>query len=82
MKNDYVRGAPDLNSGGYGGGGYGGGSYGYGYGGGYGDGGSYGGGGYTHIQKIIIPLMRRRGLTEEQIHTITVENPKRALTFV
>ncbi|CAA6691552.1 MULTISPECIES: polysaccharide biosynthesis tyrosine autokinase [unclassified Lentimonas] len=46
MKNDYVRGAPDLNSGGYGGGGYGGGSYGYGYGSGYGDGGSYGGGGY------------------------------------
>ncbi|CAA6679483.1 MULTISPECIES: polysaccharide biosynthesis tyrosine autokinase [unclassified Lentimonas] len=46
MKNDYVRGAPDLNSGGYGGGGYGGGSYGYGYGSGYGDGDSYGGGGY------------------------------------
>ncbi len=43
---------------------------------------SYGGGGYTHIQKMIIPLMRQRGLTEEQIHTITVENPKRALTFV
>ena len=44
MKNDYVRGAPDPNSGGYGyGGGYGGGSS-YGYGGGYGDG-SYGGGG-------------------------------------
>jgi len=34
MKNNYVRGAPDPNSGGYGG-------YGYGYGGGYG-GGSYG----------------------------------------
>ena len=44
MKNDYVRGAPDLNSGSYGyGGGYGGG--GYGYGGGYGED-SYGGGGY------------------------------------
>jgi succinoglycan biosynthesis transport protein ExoP len=41
MKNDYVRGAPDLNSGGYGGGG----GYGYGGGDGYGDG-SYGGGGY------------------------------------
>ena len=42
MKNDYVRGAPDPNAGGYGyGGGYSGGSYGYG-GGGYG----YGGGGY------------------------------------
>ena len=45
MKNDYVRGAPDLNSGSYGyGGSYSGGG-GYGYGGGYGDG-SYGGGGY------------------------------------
>ena len=44
MKNDYVRGAPDLNSGGYGGSyGYSGGSN-YGYGGGYGEG-SYGGGG-------------------------------------
>ena len=44
MKNDYVRGAPDPNSGGYGGGyGYGGSGYGYG-GGGYG----YGGGGYGY----------------------------------
>lgn len=41
MKNDYVRGGPDPNAGGYGGGGYGGG-YGYGGGGGYGYGG-YGG---------------------------------------
>jgi capsular exopolysaccharide synthesis family protein len=46
MNNDYVRGAPDPNSGGYGygyGGGYGGGNY--GSGGGYSDG-YYGGGGY------------------------------------
>ena len=41
MKNDYVRGAPDLNSGGYGGSGYGYGGGGYGYGGG-----GYGYGGY------------------------------------
>ncbi|MDQ8193052.1 polysaccharide biosynthesis tyrosine autokinase [Coraliomargarita sp. SDUM461004] len=39
MKNDYVRGGPDPNAGGYGGG------YGYGYGYGYG-GGNYGAGGY------------------------------------
>lgn len=45
MKNDYVRGAPDLNSGGYGGGGGGYGGYGYG-GGGYGYGGGYGEGSY------------------------------------
>ena len=37
MKNDYVRGGPDPNAGGYGGG------YGYGYGGGYSYGGGYGG---------------------------------------
>lgn len=43
---------------------------------------SYGGVGYTHILKTIIPLMQERGLTGEQIHTITVENPKRAYTFV
>ena len=45
MKNDYVRGAPNPNSGGYGSGGYGYGSGGYGYGnGGYG----YGNGGYGY----------------------------------
>jgi len=45
MKNEYVRGGPDPNTGGYGYGsyGYGGGGYGYG-GGGYGYGGGYGGG--------------------------------------
>ncbi len=43
---------------------------------------SYGGMGYTHILKTIIPLMQKRGLTKEQIHTITVANPKRAFTFV
>lgn len=40
MKNDYVKGGPDPNAGGYGGG------YGYGYGGGYGAGSGYGYGGY------------------------------------
>lgn len=42
---------------------------------------SYGGRGYAYIQEMVIPLMRKKGLTEEQIHTITVENPKRALTL-
>jgi len=42
MKNDYVKGGPDPNAGGYGGG-YG---YGYGGGGGYGAGSGYGYGGY------------------------------------
>ena len=49
MKNDYIRGAPDPNSGGYGGS-----SYGYGGGAGYGGsnfgyGGGYGGVSFTHL---------------------------------
>ena len=42
----------------------------------------YGGFGYAHIIEHIIPWMRQRDITEEQIHAITVENPKRVLTFV
>ena len=42
---------------------------------------SYGGGGYGYILKFAVPEMLRTGMTEEQIHTITVENPRRALAF-
>ena len=42
----------------------------------------YGGRGYAHINENVIPLMRAKGMTDDQIHTITVENPKRLLTFV
>ncbi|MDP7285634.1 MAG: hypothetical protein QF906_01005 [Dehalococcoidales bacterium] len=42
----------------------------------------YGGTGYDHIPKFVIPLMRMKGLTDEQINTITVENPKRLLCFI
>lgn len=71
MKNDYIRGAPDPNSGGYGGssygygggGGYGGSNYGYGgsnygYGGGYGDGG--GGAGPQRAFKDYLLMFRER----------------------
>ena len=71
MKNDYIRGAPDPNSGGYGGSGYGyggGGGYGginygygggnYGYGGGYGDGG--GGAGPQRSVKDYFLMFRER----------------------
>ena len=71
MKNDYIRGAPDPNSGGYGGsnygygggGGYGGSSYSYGggnygYGGGYGDGG--GGAGPQRSFKDYLLMFRER----------------------
>jgi phosphotriesterase-related protein len=42
---------------------------------------SYGGAGYAHILRNGVPLMKHKGVTEEQIHTILVENPKRVLTF-
>ncbi len=43
---------------------------------------TYGGWGYAHILRDTIPVMRVKGMTEEQIHTIMVENPRRLLTFV
>lgn len=42
---------------------------------------TYGGEGYVHILRRIIPLMLRKGLTEEQVYTITVANPRRALAM-
>lgn len=42
----------------------------------------YGGPGYAHILDNVIPWIRAKGVPEETIHTITVENPKRMLTFV
>ncbi|MDA1189076.1 MAG: hypothetical protein O2854_05295 [Chloroflexi bacterium] len=43
---------------------------------------AYGGKGYAHILENIVPRMRKRGFTEEQIDAILVKNPARALTFV
>lgn len=42
----------------------------------------FGGQGYSHILTNVIPLMREKRISDEIIHTITVENPKRILTFV
>lgn len=42
---------------------------------------TYGGCGYSHILRHIIPIMRLKGLSEEQINTLLVENPKRVLRF-
>ena len=39
----------------------------------------YGGWGYDHILTSVVPLMRHKGLSDEQIDTLLVENPKRAL---
>lgn len=41
---------------------------------------SYGGNGFLLIPEVIVPLMLKRGLTQNQVHTLTVENPVSALT--
>jgi len=42
---------------------------------------TYGGYGYAHILCNVVPWMRRAGISDEQIHTMMVENPKRVLSF-
>ncbi len=42
----------------------------------------YGGWGYAHISSYVVPMMLKRGVTQEQITTIMVENPRRLLCFV
>jgi phosphotriesterase-related protein len=42
---------------------------------------SYGGSGYGYIEEFFLPYLKRQGVTEAQISTIMVENPKRILTF-
>ena len=42
----------------------------------------YGGHGYGHILQSIVPRMRRRGFSEEEIRAITVDNPAEILAFV
>ena len=41
----------------------------------------YGGKGYAHILENIVPRMRKRGFTEQQVNAILVDNPARALAF-
>ncbi|MEE8414426.1 MAG: hypothetical protein V3R96_07730 [Dehalococcoidales bacterium] len=43
---------------------------------------SYGGGGYSHIVDYVVPRMPARGMSQEQINTILVGNPRRINTFV
>ena len=40
---------------------------------------AYGGLGYAHILRDIAPVMRSRGVTEDDLCTLLVENPKRVL---
>jgi phosphotriesterase-related protein len=41
----------------------------------------YGGYGYAHVLENIGPDLRFYGVTEEQLNTMLVENPKRLLSF-
>ena len=41
----------------------------------------YGGHGYGHILQNIVPVMRRKGFSEDEIRAITVDNPANILTL-
>jgi phosphotriesterase-related protein len=41
---------------------------------------AYGGPGYDHVLRNFLPLLRERGVSEQAIHTMLVENPARLLT--
>jgi phosphotriesterase-related protein len=43
---------------------------------------TYGGKGYNHIQKYIVPMMLNKGMSQKQIDTIMIENPRRMLSFI
>ena len=42
----------------------------------------YGGFGYSFIQEEFLPRLKELGVTQAQIDTIMVENPRRILTFI
>jgi len=42
----------------------------------------FGGHGYGHIFRNVVPYMRRRDFSEQEINQILVETPKRLLTFI
>lgn len=41
----------------------------------------FGGHGFSHILMNVIPMMKRHGFTDEEIRKVTVDNPKRWLTY-
>ena len=42
----------------------------------------YGGDGYHHILEHIVPRMRQKGISQDDIDTMITANPARVLTFV
>ena len=41
----------------------------------------YGGHGYGYILAHLVPRMRDRGISKEDLNRVLVDNPSRALTF-
>jgi phosphotriesterase-related protein len=41
----------------------------------------FGGNGYTYLHDHVLPMLRGRGVTDELIRTLTVDNPARLLSF-
>lgn len=41
----------------------------------------YGGYGYAHVPENVVPMLRSRGVSQERIDDVLVENPRRVLTF-
>lgn len=42
----------------------------------------FGGEGYGHILKNILPMMKQKGMSDEDIEALTIKNPARVLTFL
>ena len=42
---------------------------------------TYGGMGFSYVMEFVLPELRRRGVAEEALRLIMVENPQRVLTF-
>ena len=42
---------------------------------------AYGGTGFSFIQEYFLPYLKQLGVTDAQLQTIMVDNPKRVLTF-
>jgi phosphotriesterase-related protein len=41
----------------------------------------YGGNGYSFILERVLPTLRRKGVTEDQVNSLMVDNPRRVLAF-
>lgn len=39
-------------------------------------------GGYAYIANYVVPALKAKGVSDETIRKITVDNPRRVLTFV